>query len=507
MDFGSFLLYALGVLASLALYFVRWNFGYWKRRGIPHEEPHLVMGNVKGLRSKYHIGEIIADYYRKFKGSGPFAGIFLGHKPAAVVLDKELRKRVLIKDFSNFANRGLYYNEKDDPLTGHLVMVEGEKWRSLRTKLSPTFTAGKMKYMYNTVLEVGQRLLEVMYEKLEVSSELDMRDILARFNTDVIGSVAFGIECNSLRNPHDRFLAMGRKSIEVPRHNALIMAFIDSFPELSRKLGMRVLPEDVHQFFMSSIKETVDYREKNNIRRNDFLDLVLDLKNNPESISKLGGLTFNELAAQVFVFFLGGFETSSSTMGFALYELAQNQQLQDRLREEVNEVFDQFKEDNISYDALMNIPYLDQVLNETLRKYPVGSALTRQTLNDYVVPHNPKYVLPKGTLVFIPVLGIHYDPELYPNPEEFDPERFSPEMVKQRDSVDWLGFGDGPRNCIGMRFGKMQSRLGLALVIRHFRFTVCSRTDIPMQINPESLAWTPKNNLYLNVQAIRKKIK
>ncbi|XP_073813617.1 cytochrome P450 6A1-like [Musca autumnalis] len=505
MEFITGLVYVVLTILSLAVIFLRRNFGYWKRRGIPHDEPHLVMGNMQGLRTKYHVGEIIANYYRKYKGSGPFAGIFLGHKPAAVILDKVLLKQVLIKDFSNFADRGLYYNEKNDPLTGHLVFVGGEKWRSLRTKLSPTFTTGKMKFMYDTLQAVANRLLDVMYEKIEQSSELDIRDILARFNTDIIGSVAFGIECNSLKNPEDRFMVMGRKSIEVPRHNALVMAFIDSFPELARKLGMRVLPEDVHQFFMSMIKETVDYREKNRIRRNDFLDIVLEMKNNPESVSSLGGLTFEELAAQVFVFFLGGFETSSSTMAFAIYELAQNQALQDRLREEVNEVFDQFKDDNISYDALMNIGYLDQVLCETLRKYPVGSALTRQSLNDYVVPDHPKHVIPKGTLVFIPVLGMHYDPEFYPNPEEFDPERFSSEAVKQRDSVEWLGFGDGPRNCIGMRFGKMQSRLGLAIVIRHFRFTVCSRTDIPMQINPKSLVTSPKNDLYLNVEAIRER--
>ncbi|XP_073813619.1 cytochrome P450 6A1-like [Musca autumnalis] len=464
------------------------------------------MGNMQGLRTKYHVGEIIANYYHKYKGSGPFAGIFLGHKPAAVILDKDLLKQVLIKEFSNFADRGLYYNEKDDPLTGHLVFVGGDKWRSLRAKMSPTFTSGKMKCMYDTLQTVGHRLLDVMYEKIEQSSELDMRDIMAHFNTDIIGSVAFGIECNSLKNPENRFLAMGRKSIEVPRHNALIMALIDSFPELARKLGMRVLPEDVHRFFMSMIKETVEYREKHHIRRNDFLDMVLDLKNNPESIATLGGLTFEELAAQVYMFFVAGFETSSSTMGFALYELAQNQQLQDRLRHEVNEVFDQFPDDNISYEVLMDIPYLDQILCETLRKYPVGSALTRQSLNDYVVPDHPEYVIPKGTLLFIPVLGIHFDPEFYPNPDEFDPERFSSEAVKQRDSVEFLGFGDGPRTCIGMRFGKMQSRLGLAIVIRHFRFTVCSRTDIPMQINPESLVWSPKHDLYLNVEAIRGRI-
>lgn len=138
-----------------------------------------------------------------------------------------------------------------------------------------------------------------------------------------------------------------------------------------------------------------------------------------------------------------------------------------------------------------------------MRKYPVVSTITRQAVNDYVVPDNPKYAIEKGTVIFIPVIGLHHDAQLYPNPEIFDPERFSPDMVKQRDPIEWLAFGEGPRNCIGMRFGKMQSRLGLASAIRNFSFTVSPKTDIPLKIDPVSMGWSPKNNIYLNVEVIK----
>ncbi|KAM7344113.1 uncharacterized protein ACRADG_010945 [Cochliomyia hominivorax] len=498
MDVTLSLLYVVIATVSLALYLTKRNLNYWKDRGIPHEEPHLIMGNFNGLRSKYQMGEIIANYYHKFKGSGPFAGIHIVQRPGVVLLDKTLIKNVLIKDFNNFVNRGMYYNEKDDPLTGNLFFIDGHFWRALRNKLSPTFTSGKMKYMYPTVLNVAEKFIGVLKEKVNENPILDVRDMLGRFTTDVISSCAFGIEVNSLKNPNSEFPRLGRKLVEEPRHNALIMAFIDGFPNLSRKLGMRIVPEDVHQFFMKTITDTIKYREENKIERNDFLKLLLDIRNDENE--KLSGLTIEEMCAQVFVFFLGGFETSSSTMSFALYELALNPDLQERLREEVNEAYENHK--GFNYETLKSMIYLDQVLSETLRKYPILPQLSRQAAEDYVVPGHPQYVIRKGMPVLIPVLGIHHDPDYYPNPQEFDPERFAPEIAKQRDSVEYLPFGDGPRNCIGERFGKMQSRLGLANLVKHFRFSTCSKTEIPIKLDPKANTYSPKSTIYLRVETI-----
>lgn len=139
---------------------------------------------------------------------------------------------------------------------------------------------------------------------------------------------------------------------------------------------------------------------------------------------------------------------------------------------------------------------------ETLRKYPIVGQLNRQAMNDYVVPGHPKYVIKKNMPVLIPVLGLHHDPEFYPNPQEFDPERFAPEVNKQRDPMEYLPFGDGPRNCIGERFGKMQSRLGLAYLVKNFRFSPCSKTEIPIKLDPKAGTYSPKNIVYLNVEAM-----
>lgn len=363
MSLITFFLYAILALVSLTIFFLRKNLNYWKKRGIPYEEPHFLLGNMVGYRTKRGFGDIMADYYRKFKGTGPFAGIYLGQRTAAVLLDAPTIKQILIKDFSNFTDRGMYYNNKEDPLTGHLFLIDGQKWRSMRNKLSPAFTSGKMKYMYPTILKVADEFMNVLSKRVKECDDLDMRDLLGRFTTNVIGQVAFGIDCNSFNSEQSEFLTMGRKSIEIPRHHPLIMQFIESFPKFSRKLGMRILPEDVHQFFMKTITETVEYREKHNIQCNDFLNILIELKNNVEDKSGLGGMTIEELAAQVFVFFLGGFETSSSTTTYALYELALNQELQDRLRDEINEAYESTSDLQLTYDTIMNLPYLDQVLS------------------------------------------------------------------------------------------------------------------------------------------------
>lgn len=97
----------------------------------------------------------------------------------------------------------------------------------------------------------------------------------------------------------------------------------------------------------------------------------------------------------------------------------------------------------------MTLPYLDMVVSESLRKYPPLPFLDRVTTAEYKVP-NSDLVLEKGTPIYIPMLGMHYDPEYFPNPDVFDPERFSEENKKNRKPFVYMPFGLGPHSCIGM---------------------------------------------------------
>lgn len=137
-----------------------------------------------------------------------------------------------------------------------------------------------------------------------------------------------------------------------------------------------------------------------------------------------------------------------------------------------------------------------------MRKYPPAGSLFRAATKDYKCA-DTKMTIPKGMVFIIPVHGIHHDPDIYERPDEFIPERFSPEEVQKRPSCSFLPFGDGPRNCIGRRFGIMELRIGLALLLKHFQFSICDRTpSIPMDVCPKKLILSPIGGVWLNVETV-----
>lgn len=114
--------------------------------------------------------------------------------------------------------------------------------------------------------------------------------------------------------------------------------------------------------------------------------------------------------------------------------------------------------------------------------YPPLTTLTRRCVKNYNL-RDTDIIIEKGTPVLISTLGLHMDPEYFPNPEVFDPERFSEENKKNIRSFTYIPFGEGPRNCIGLRFGVMQSKIGIATIIRNFNLTV-SPTTKPVKLDP-----------------------
>uniref|UniRef100_W8BUW7 Cytochrome P450 6a9 n=1 Tax=Ceratitis capitata TaxID=7213 RepID=W8BUW7_CERCA len=496
-------------IATFIGYFIHWlrkRLSYWQMRGIPCDKPNYLVGNLVGMRTTRSLADIALHTYRKFRGIGPFCGFYWFQRPTAFILDTSLVKAILIKDFNKFTDRGFYTNPDDDPLSGHLFALDGHKWRAMRTKLSPTFTSGKMKQMFSTVTHVAAELELVFEAALQEGPTIEIRDLLARYTTDVIGSCAFGIDCNSLKNPGDPFRQMGRRVFVDQRHNLLGFAFIILFPKLCRRLHIKLTPDHITEFYMRIVRENIAYRESNNIKRHDFFDMLLELKNNKKMKSEDGqaltNITVEELAAQAFVFLVAGFETSSTTMGFALYELAQRVDVQERARREICEVLARHNGE-FTYECMNELIYLNQVISETLRKHTIVPMLTRECLEDYPVPDHPGYEIKKGMFVVIPAVGIHYDEDYYPNPEEFNPDNFTPEKVAARDSVEWLPFGDGPRNCVGLRFGLMQMRVGLAYLLKNFKFSVSEKTQIPLKYNMKTFLSMIDGDINLKAEKVR----
>lgn len=227
-----------------------------------------------------------------------------------------------------------------------------DKWKKLRSKISPTFTPLKMKFIHSTIVEVAERLRDYLLKSNE--QQFEMKDVLARFTTDVIGTSVFGIECNSLNDPDAEFRHYGRRLFEEPRYGVLVRRILDEYDNIGRKFCYKKIPDDISAFFMRAVRDNIAYREENNVHRNDFMDLLIKLKN--ENV-----ITFNELAAQAFVFFQAGFESSASTLTFCLYELALNLDIQNEARRIIRETYEKYN-GQFTYEMMNDMPYIDQIL-------------------------------------------------------------------------------------------------------------------------------------------------
>lgn len=488
----------IAVFIALYFYFIA-TFDFWKVRGVTGPKPYPFTGNLtRVLFGRIFMGDYLHELYNAYKKE-PMVGFFARRMPILLLKDLDLIKEILIKDFSLFSNRGIPLLEKVEPLSQHLFILEAKRWRPMRTRLSPVFTSGKLKDMFGLIVDCANHL-EQYLEKIAAKGEaVEVRELTAKFTTDVIGSCAFGVEMNALSNEDSEFRKMGRRIFAVNFNNVLRNQLRNSIPKLYNLLGY-VLPLDAAvAFFRGLILNTMNYRKENKIVRNDFVNTLMELKDNPEKLKDIE-LTDDLIAAQAFVFFAAGFETSSTTMSNALYELALNPTIQDKLREEINEQFEKYG-DTLKYEEVKEMTYLDQVFRETLRKYPPVSFLMREAMTDYTF-QGTKVTIPKGTKVWVPIYAIQRDPENYPDPDAFIPERFTSESMNTRHPMTYLPFGDGPRNCIGARFAVFQTKVGLIKTLRKYKVEVCEKTPIPYINLPNAFLLAPKDGLYLKLSKV-----
>ncbi|XP_055712892.1 probable cytochrome P450 6d5 isoform X2 [Phlebotomus papatasi] len=359
--------------------------------------------------------------------------------------------------------------------------------------------------MFQTLVDCANSLEKKLKAEVDHNTEIEVRDLMARYTTNVIASVAFGIEVDSINEPNCSFRHYGKKAFAPTLKNAIRNALFLILPKIAKLIKLKTVESDYEKFIFSMVKQTIDHREKNNIQRKDFMQLLLQLRNTgnvdrgdewnfTSTKDELKKLSINELAAQVHVFFLAGFETSSTLMSFFLYEMARNHDCQEKVQKEIDEVLGSH-DGKWSYEAIMEMKYLEDCIDETLRMYPPIPLLNRECTTDYLIP-GTKTIIKRGTAVLIPCIGFHYDPKYFENPMIFKPERFKTE--NQITSFNHLSFGDGPRACIGIRLGKMQAKIGLAIILLNFKIQLGKKLQhSKIQYAPESIVPLPIGGLHL----------
>ncbi|XP_078037572.1 cytochrome P450 6A1-like [Augochlora pura] len=494
------LLWALVVLAIAFYYYLVCNFDFWKKRGIPGPKPVPLFGTDKDLIfANVSVADVVEDLYQKYKNE-PAVGLFNGRSPVLVLHDPDIVKTVLIKDFSMFVSRPHKPHERTEPMSINLFFLDEVRWRPLRPKLTPLFTSGKLKGMFSLMVECAETLDKYLDHVASQNEIVEVREVAAKFTTDVIGSCAFGINMNTMSDEHNEFRARGKLIFDPTIENTIRLKLRLFLPKFYDLVGFVWPDNKLAPFFTKVVMDTINYRKKNNIHRPDFLHLLMELRDHPETMDDIE-LTDQLMTAQAYSFFAAGFETSSATISWTLLELAQNHAIQDKLRDELNQYMEKCN-GKITYENMKELQYLDKVFKETLRKYPAGAILQRTASKEYYF-ESLKFSIPKSTEVWVPIYAFHKDPVIYPDPDKYDPERFTKEAEATRHPMYYLPFGDGPRNCIGLRFARFETKLGLLTILRRYKVDICEKTKLPAEFDPNTFLLSHKGGIYLKMTKIK----
>lgn len=351
------------LIATLYLY-VKHLYAYWKRRGVPYLEPSFPFGNFGPLMRKVRsLGQNFHDLYNAT--TEPIIGVYLTLRPALLIRDSKIIKDILIKDFQQFHNRGFVLDAKIDPLVANLFSSD-QNWKEGRTKQSAAFSSAKLKGMFGTIVDCGRPLEDYLMQQAKIGDEIEVKEVFSRFTTNVIASVGFGLDIDCFKEPNNKFREMGSRFFQSNFRNTFRLAVSFLCPFFTRLVGIRFADKDVSDFMVDTVRQNLEYREKNHIVRKDFFQLLMQIRNGGEirdnwsanSTSAEKSMSINDMAAHSFGLILAGYESSGATMAFFTYEMASNPEIQERVYDEIQEVLQRY-DGELSYEALNDMKYLD----------------------------------------------------------------------------------------------------------------------------------------------------
>lgn len=367
----SLLIFALYVYA-LYIYL------YFKRLDIDYFQPSFPFGNFGEIVFGHkNISTAFKEFHLQIKSG--FAGVFLFFRPTLLIRDGNLIERILRTNFECFTDRGVYNDEINDPLSSNMYSAPGEKWIKMRNKMCPLYAEHKMRMIFPSIYDIGMALQGYVGQIADKNSNrIDLKDLFARYLTDVIASVAFGIEVDSIRDPTVYFRKMGAKAADrsVTSH-ILLRFFFFTTPKLFKILKFRIVDQNVEEFMVETVRRTLNFREKHKISRDDFIELLIkmrkgvsvdgekqmnELKFNENNLKKM---TIEECASQVFMCFFVGFDTTSSVMACCLLELARNPNVLKTVQDEIDYVLNKHNW-KLSYDCIQDMAYLSQCIDGKL---------------------------------------------------------------------------------------------------------------------------------------------
>ncbi|KAF5289834.1 hypothetical protein FQR65_LT11720 [Abscondita terminalis] len=420
---------------------------------------------------------------------------FQKYSPALLIRDPELIKQVLIKDFNYFNENDFDVDRKNDYLMAkNPFFSKGDDWKISRGQLSPSLTTNKMKNIFPLMEKVSKNFVEHLKNPIVANGESDIKTLCEKYTMDVAALTALGLEANSFKSVDTDFMSNVKKIISPGTLMSIKFTLLTLLPILAKFLKVKFIPDDAADYFRSTIKNALEYRQKNGIIRNDFLQTMQELQ------EKVGDRDFSndDITSHSLSFFIDGFETSSVLLSFVLYELGANVQHQETLRDEIENSL-KVTNGNLSFDSIHEMTYLNKFLNESMRLHPPGFYLSRRCTKSYLLPplenRSKDVVVEPGTPIVIPVYSLHYDSKYYPDPEKFNPERFS-NNFESLTKYTFFPFGDGPRMCIGQKYAIAQIKVAVVYLVLNYDIRLNPKTNIPLQIDPSYFLLQPKGGIW-----------
>ena len=435
--FTLLLLMTVLTLLSLILY-LRRNYGKLEKIGIPVVKPTLCFGSGPFMLHKTIFVENDMENFRKF---GPIWGNYFMSEPWLNITDPKIIKQITVKNFDNFPSRSAGVGDQEKKFRT-LESANGEDWRDLRKGLSPTFTSGKIKGMLGLLGGAIDNMIEHLEEVTETTSLVEVKNVFQGMALDVIAKCAFGIESNSFKNPDNQIFVHGKKIFADFIIKDLTLTIVTNLFMAMTWIGFP-LPSSYNVLWKAS-KAIQSEREKSGSGPGDFMDRLIELKKRAGN-GEFPSLSTDQITGQGIIFIAAGFETTSNTLSTLCYNLVKNPEVLEILVEEVDDILEKY-DGRVDHETIADMPYLDACIKEDLRMFPPFARNDRVCVKDW---ENEGLKICKGINIAIPIYAIHHNPEYWPEPELFKPERFFKENASSLVPYAWLPFGSGPRVCIG----------------------------------------------------------
>ncbi|XP_022214841.2 probable cytochrome P450 309a2 [Drosophila obscura] len=479
-DRGSmYIIVALGLivvhLMLLPIYvYLTWHHRYWRKRGLVTARPLTLLGTYPGLLTRQsNLVEDVQKVYDKYKGKHRAVGVFVTRQPQILVLDPELAHEVLVLNFrcykDSLTSSYIRHAKWDKYARQNPFWASGQSWRSLRKDAQAGISGHRLKKAYAIWEEGGKMLTNYMTAQVtEHNNLLETRDLCFRYTAHVMADFIWGIDAGTLTRPQEdpnKVQQMASKWTSYAFY--MISVFMASIvaPFIRCLLRLRFYPKETDEFFSKLTKESIEMRLSagSDNSRTDYLSHLLQLRE-----QKLA--THDDLVGHALTVMLDGYDTTGTALLHALYYLAENPASQQKLRMEVLRNLDTDK--SLSFEMLCALPYLDQVVYESLRLSSLVPQFTKVCTNATNIQINEFKILEveAGMTIMIPNYQFHHDKKYFPDPEMFKPERFddAAHLELIRKGV-FLPFSDGPRNCMGIRLAMLTLKSALIHILSEFQ--------------------------------------